>query len=102
MIAFALFLVIWFVGIPLVGPWIKTWGIKNPVAFVVIDTMVLTFVNVAVLTYVLMPVLVPLSGKWLHTPWRESRWGVCRVAQRGFYCWDTVGATLRKAQENKE
>jgi antibiotic biosynthesis monooxygenase (ABM) superfamily enzyme len=97
-IVFALFVVIWFFGVPVVGPWVTSWGINDPVAGQVVHTMVGTFVNVAVLTYLLMPVLVPMSGKWLHAPWRESEWAWVRVLQRGFYCWDTVGAKLRAAK----
>ncbi len=95
-IGFALFLEIWFFGVPVVGPWVKSWGVGDPVVAQVTQTMVGTFIGVAIVDYILMPVLVPLSGNWLNSPWRESRWSCCRVLQRGFYCWDTVGAKLRK------
>ena len=95
-IVLALFIVIWFVGVPVVGPWVGTWGVEDPILLQVVHTMVGTFVNVLFLTYLLMPILVLLAGPWLFAPWRESNWSVVRVLQRGFECWDTVGMKLRE------
>jgi len=101
-IIFGLFVIIWFFGRTVIGPWVKTWGIPNKNAEHIVGTMFGTFLNVAMLTYVGMPVLVPLCSQWLHEPWHESEccFGFISLFQRGFECFDTVGKSLRAENKN--
>ena len=80
-VAFALFLEIWFVGIPIVGKWL----INVPKWF---SIMLDTFIGVVLLTYILLPVLIWLMKKWLFVSWRISSNCCMQCIQRGFECWD--------------
>ena len=76
-VAFALFLEIWYVGIPIIGTVmanVPRW----------LTVMVDTFIGVLVLTYFLLPLLIYACKSWLFVPWTESPNGCCSFLQRGF------------------
>ena len=76
-VAFALFLEIWYVGIPIIGTVmanVPKW----------LTVMVDTFIGVLVLTYFLLPLLIYACKSWLFVPWTKSSNRCCSFLQRGF------------------
>lgn len=96
-IGVALFFVIYWIGGPIVGPFVDSWGM-DATATLYIGTMVSTAVNVVCLTWVLLPLFVIACRSWLFYPWREHKYFPCRFCQRGFSCFDTVGQSLKRQQ----
>jgi antibiotic biosynthesis monooxygenase (ABM) superfamily enzyme len=79
-VALALLLEIWYIGIPVVGS-VMT-GVPRWLLI-----MVDTFIGVQILTYFLLPLLIYACKGWLFVPWVESSNGCCAFLQRGCFCW---------------
>ncbi len=80
-------------SVPYVGPWVKSWGFDDGVWLV---TMVQCLYNACWVGYVMVPILMILTKKWVFAPWIESDWMLIAWCQRGFQCWDDVGRKLRE------
>ena len=80
-------------SVPYLGPWVKSWGLDDGVWLV---TMVQCLYNAVWVGYVMVPILMILTKKWVFTPWIESDWMLIAWCQRGFQCWYDVGRKLRE------